>query len=291
MSFNSAGRGGAAEDVRVRIFRAFLDRYFPYSPPPESTVADPQPDAARVAGWYLTSRREESALRFLYALGQVDVTKNADGTIEVSMLKNGAQTPLRWREVGPLYYRQVDGQAHLKFTADANGRILSWTTDDFIPVFVFQRVYGLTSLGDLKPMLTVFICVLVLSLLIRLGGWIARRRLGLRLVLTKNERRIHLAARIGAIAFLAMLVGWIEVFSLQDAISSSAVVGSMMVLYVIGVISILGGIAMIAETVLRVAHGPGGWLVRSGEIVVGIAALYGIWFVVAFGFANFATNF
>ena len=291
MSLNSAGHEGAAEDVRVRIFRAVLDRYFSYASPQEKTVADPARDAGRVAGWYLTSRREESVLAFLYALGQVQVTNDDDGTIEVSMLKDLAQNPLRWREVGPLYYRQVDGQGHLKFTADASGRVVSWTSDAFIPVFVFQRVNGLTSLGNLKPMLAAFIGVLVISLLIRLGSWIARRRLGLRLELTKNERHIHLAARIGAMTFLAILAGWIVTFSLQDAISSSALVNVMLILYAIGVIGILGGIAMIAETVLRIAHGPGGWLVRSGEIVVGIAALYGIWFIFAFGLANFATNF
>ena len=291
MSLNSAGHEGAAEDVRVRIFRAFLDRYFPYAPPQEKTVANPQRDAARVAGWYITSRREESVLRLLYALGQVEVSKNPDGTIEVSMLKDQAKNPLRWREVGPLYYRQVDGQAHLKFTADASGKIVSWTTDAFIPVFIFQRVTGLTALGVLKPMLTLFICVLLISLLIRLGAWIARRRLGLQLALTKNERRIHLAARIGAIVFLLILVGWIEAFTAQGSASSSTVVDIMLLLYVTGVIGMLGGVAMIAETALRVAHGPGGWLVRSGEIVVGIAAVYGIWFIFAFGLANFATNF
>ncbi len=291
MSLNSAGRKGAAEDVRVRIFRAILNRYFPYVPPQEHTVADPARDAARVAGWYLTSRREESALSFLYALGQVQVTNNGDGTIEVSMLKGLGPNPLRWREVGPLYYRQIGGQAHLKFTADASGRIVSWTTDAFIPVFIFQRVNGLTALGTLKPMLTAFICILAISLLIRLGGWIARRRLGLRLELSKNERRLHLAARIGAVTFLVILAGWVVTFSLQDAMSSGAVVNIMLLLYTIGVIGILGGIAMIGETVLRVAHGPGGWLVRSGEIVVGVAALYGIWFIFAFGLANFATNF
>ncbi len=291
LSLNSAGHEGAAEDVRVRIFRAFLDRYFPYTAPVEKTVADPKADAARVAGWYITSRREDTVLRLLYALGQVQVTSNADGTIEVSMLKNAAKSPLRWREVGPLYYRQVDGQAHLKFTADASGNVVSWTTDDFIPVFIFQRVNGLTALGTLKPMLTLFIIVLVVSLLIRLGGWIARRRLGLRLALTKNEQRIHLAARVGAVVFLLILVGWIEAFTAQGSASSSTVVDIMLFLYVLGVIGVLGGIAMIAETAMRVAHGPGGWLVRSGEIVVGIAALYGIWFIFAFGLANFATNF
>ncbi len=65
----------------------------------------------------------------------------------------------------------------------------------------------------------------------------------------------------------------------------------MIVLYIVGLIAILGGIAMIVETIMRVMHGPGGWLVRSGEIIVALAAIYGIWFFLAFGLANFVTNF
>jgi hypothetical protein len=38
----------------------------------------------------------------------------------------------------------------------------------------------------------------------------------------------------------------------------------------LGIIDIAGGVAMVAETVLRAAHGPGGWLVRSGEVIVGL---------------------
>ena len=52
MSFNSQGNEGESDKFRTTLFRAFLDRYFPYPAPEEATVADPKPDAARVAGWY-----------------------------------------------------------------------------------------------------------------------------------------------------------------------------------------------------------------------------------------------
>ncbi len=291
MSFNSAGKDGAVEKVRTEIFRRFLDRYYPYKPPAEATVPNPQRDASRVAGWYQSSRRIDRALQFLYALGQTSVSARPDGTVEVSMLTDLADNPLRWREVGPLYYRQVNGQAHLKFTTDANGRVVSWTSDDFIPVFIFQRVDGLKALGALKTMLTCFIAVLVISLLIRLGAWIARRRLRLRLELPKNERWIHLAARIGAVAFLVALVAWAAVLSDSNALLESSFVNKLILLYVLGLIAILGGVAMILEAILRVMHGPGGWFVRTGEIVVGLAAVYGIWFFLTFGLASFVTNF
>ena len=291
MSFNSAGKAGAVEKVRTEIFRAFLDRYYPFAPPAEATVKDPKRDAARVAGWYQSSRRIERALRFVYALGQTSVTAQPDGTLEVSALTGPADVPLKWREVGPLYYRQIDGQAHLKFNTDSNGNVASWTSDDFIPVFIFQRVNGLRSLGLIKPMLTCFIAILIVSLLIRLGAWIARRKLGLRLELTPLQRWVHLGARIGAAAFLIALGAWTVSLSSGDALLQSSFVTVLTILYILGIIAILGGIAMIAETVLRVMNGPGGWLVRSGEILVGLAALYGIWFFIAFGLANFVTNF
>jgi len=291
MSFNSAGKAGSVEKVRTELFRAFLDRYFPYSPPSETTIANPKGDAARVAGWYQSSRRSERALQFVYALGQASVTARPDGTLEVSALTDPADNPLRWREVGPLYYRQVNGQAHLKFTTDTAGHVQSWTSDDFIPVFIFQRVNGLKSLGAIKPMLTCFIAVLIISLLIRLGAWIARRRLGLRLPLAPADRWVHLAARIGAIAFLIALALWVTALSGENSLLKSSLVTELIVLYVIGLVAILGGAAMIAEAVLRVAHGPGGWLVRGGEIIVALAAVYGIWFFAAFGLVSFVTNF
>ena len=292
ISLNSAGKKGAAEGVRSEIFRHFLDRYYPYTAPQPPTVADPKPDAARVAGWYAASRKtDKGAISLVYALGQTDVTARPDGTVEVSMLQSPGEDPLHWREIGPLYYQQVNGQAHLKFVADANGRINYWTSDEFIPVFVFQRVDGLKSMGSLKVLLPCFLIVIVLSLLIRLGAWIARRKLKLTLNVPKRERWIHLAARIGAIAFIAALAGWFAVLSSENAILKASIVPQMMVLYTIGLVAVLGGVAMIAEAVLRVMRGPGGWLVRIGEIIVGLAAAYGIWLFLAFGFVSFVTNF
>ena len=72
IAFNSTGAGGETDNVRLRfaIFREFLDRYFPYTPPEVHTVprAQAEADAARVAGWYMSSRRVVSALSVLNVL-------------------------------------------------------------------------------------------------------------------------------------------------------------------------------------------------------------------------------
>ena len=291
VAFNSPGKEGAVEDVRNNLFKAFLNRYYPFTPPNEPTVSDPQKDAARVAGFYVSSRRVARALGFVYALGQSQVTANADGTIEVSSMKDAAGDPMKWREVGPLRYREVGGPSHLVFGTDANGNVVSWASDVANMVSVEQRVNGLGTLGALKTGIALFVAVLVLSLLVRLGAWIARRKLKLSLNLSRNENVIHAIARIGAIAFLVALIGWPMLLSNEAAILSPALPGKMLVLYVIGVIAIIGALAMVAEAAIRVARGPGGGLVRLGEIVVAVAGVYGIWLFVHLQLVNFATNF
>jgi CubicO group peptidase (beta-lactamase class C family) len=291
MSFNSIGKAGGVETVRTQLFRQFLDRYYPYTAKVEPTVATAKADAARVSGYYTSSRQVRRAIRFIYVLGQTQVTARPNGTIEVSMLKDPAGNPLRWHEVGPLYYQQDHGQTHLKFNTDEHGNVVSWTSDEFIPVEMSLRVNGMETLGSVKLLLLGTIVIFVLSLLIRLGAWIARRKLGLRLNLSRREQWIHLVARLGVILFIVTLLGWVTVLSSEDAILSGSIVPKMQVLYTLGVLTLIGMLGVIAETVIRVMRGPGGWLVRVGEVLVALAALYVIWFFLAFGMINFVTNF
>jgi uncharacterized membrane protein len=80
-------------------------------------------------------------------------------------------------------------------------------------------------------------------------------------------------------------------FGSEANLLSVSLPGKLLVLYVIGVIAIIGALAMIAEAAIRVARGPGGWFVRLGEIIVALAGLYGIWLFVHLQLVNFVTNF
>jgi CubicO group peptidase (beta-lactamase class C family) len=290
LSFNSAGHDGATEAMRVRIFRAFLDRYFPYTPPQERTVADPRADAARVAGWYISSRRITSALSFLGAFDGSSVTALPDGTIELSALTNLSGTPKRWREVGPLTYRVVGGQSHLKFVTDRAGHIRYWISDDLIPVMVFLRTHGLERESALEWMIGAFCAVLLLTLILWAGGRIVRRHFGAALVLPPRQQRLRLASRIGAALLLAMIGAWVWIVVLVIN-SDWSIDGPMIVAYCVSVLGLLGAVAILAESAQRIWRGPGGWLVRSGEAVLALAALYGIWLIFAFGLINFSLRY
>jgi hypothetical protein len=294
MSFNSLGADGAAEPVRVAIFRAFLDRYFPYTPPVEKTVADPDKDNARVAGYYVASRRKDSALRLLFQLGQTAVVPQPDKTITVEMLKDLSGAPEKWRNVGPLTYREVGGQAHLKFVTDQGGNIDYFTSDDFIPVELLQRTHGLEQLSNLKlfGIGTILICALTVA--IWFGGWIVRRRFGRPLEMTDRQRQLRLASRLGAVAYLVVVAGWVALLSAIQVNEALLLGGALNpwigALYVLGIVAVLGGLAMVANGMLRMGGGPGGWLVRVGDLVLALAGLYGLWAIWAYGFANFQFN-
>lgn len=290
MSFNSAGQKGAVEDVRTQIFRAFLNRYYPYTASQPPTASTAKADAARVAGFYQASRREDHALQLVYALGQTSVSPRSNGEIEISMLTDPAGNPIHWREVGPLLYQRVDGQSLVKFVKGFDGR-LYFATSEVVPVFIFQRVNGLMSLGSVKVLVPLFIAVLIISLLIRLGGWIARRRLKLDLGMPLPRKRLNWVARIGAILFPCVLAGWILLLSNEAALLSPGFTTDLTVLYIFGLLAVIGGFAIIAEAALRIASGPGAWFVRTGEAIVALAAIYGIWLFIAFGLVSFVTNF
>jgi CubicO group peptidase (beta-lactamase class C family) len=294
MSFNSAGKEGAADAVRVSIFRAFLDRYFPYTAPIEKTVSSAQADAARVAGSYVASRRKDSVLRLLFQLTQATVGALPDGTITVDAFKDEAGVPKKWREVGPLYYVETNGQSHLQFVTDANGNIEHLATDDFIPVEVFQRVNGLDQLSVVKVLGPATLIICLLAVVIWFGGWIARRRFKRPLALAPMAARLRLASRLGAVLVLAVVGGWVGLITAVTANEFLLFGGTLnpwiVLLYVIGVLAVFGCLAMIANGVVRAINGPGRWLVRTGDVVIALAGLYGLWAIFDYGLASFNLN-
>ncbi|MGA7537701.1 MAG: serine hydrolase domain-containing protein [Steroidobacteraceae bacterium] len=289
---NSTGNAGAAEAVRVAIFRGFLDRYFPYTPPPETTVSDPGKDAARVAGFYASSRH--TVLRILNAISQSSVSAQPSGQIEESELTHLSGVPKRWREVGPLTWREVGGQAHLKFVAGKSSEIKYWVSDDTIPVDINLRVHGLGQSSLLKLLGGLFLTVMLLTVGIWVGGSIIRRRFQRPLPLPPVKSALRLASRLGAVIYLLLIMGWVAFFaSLTSlvALVGGELLGKFIPLYLLGVLAILGSLAMIANAGLRLRMGPGGLLARTGELILGLAGIYGIWGVIHLGLASFTVSF
>lgn len=299
LSFNSAGNPDAGGTLTLRraIFHAFLDRYFPAPIPALDPVpASAKADAARVAGWYESTRRNDSALKLFALLSQFHVDAAPDGTLTVSpMLVDTAGKPLHWREVAPLQYREVDGTDRLQFVTDADGRIRYWTTTYIPAVMLFQRVPAARAMGSVLPLAGLSMLVVLLALAAwALGRWL-RRHYRATLELPPDLRRTRLFARLGALALLLDLVGWFALAGAIGAHPSLLLQGTatpwMTLLYVLGVVALPGVLAV-------VLHAANGWRqaasslrVRLGETVLALAALYLGWFILVFGLVSFNTQF
>ncbi|MGN6789128.1 MAG: serine hydrolase domain-containing protein [Rhodanobacteraceae bacterium] len=294
MAFNSAGKDGAVNDVRSDIFRAFLDRYFPWQPPSTPTLASAKNGAARVAGWYETSRRNQSALRFLYLLSQSHVAAQPDGTITVSTLADSAGEPLRWREIGPLHYREVHGQALLDFVTDAHGNVLYWAAGD-IPVLVYQRLPSRMGMGTVGPLLAAAMVIALAALLIWFGGWRIRRHYDGTLALTRAQSTTRLLSRLGVLAAIVAVFGWLLLVVAVSANEMLLVRGGlaswMYVLFALGVLALAGALAAIAHAVHAWRAPRRSLWVRGGEALLALAMIYLGWFIVAFGLLSFDVRF
>jgi CubicO group peptidase (beta-lactamase class C family) len=297
MSFNSTGSADAHGTLMVRsaIFDAFLDRYFPYTPPAQPTLSTAKEDAAKVAGWYEASRRNESALRMLYLTGQVSIAAQPDGTLAVSMLTDYAGQPLHWREVGPLQYREVNGQDKLAFVTNKDGSIRYWATDYIPGVEVFQRVPGYKSMGCVGPLVGIAVFAMLVTMVIWLIGWLTRRHYRTALDLPSTLRRTRLLSRWGALAMLTSVLGWLTLLIAAGIDENILLHGSatpwMYLLYVLGVIALLGAIAIVVHTWRTWRPAQRGWLVRVGETLLALAAIYLVWFILAFGLVSFSVRY
>jgi CubicO group peptidase (beta-lactamase class C family) len=298
MSFNSAGStdAGGVRMVRTAIFHDFLDRYFPAPVAFQKVVSSAVGDASRVAGWYQMTRRNDSALRLFSLLSQFHVAAEPDGTLTVSpMISDDAGKPLRWHEVAPLQYRQVDGPDHMVFVANADGSISYWTTDYLPAITVFQRVSGARGMGSVGPLLSLSMLVLLVTLMIWMVAPWVRRHYRATLSLPPGVHAYRRLSRLGGLVLFLTIAGWFALVAAIGANEKLLLHGLaapwMVVLYGLGVIALVGVVAIVAHALRSLARGGRSGWVGVGEALFALAAVYLGWFMLVFGLVSFNTHF
>lgn len=245
LSYNSAGNG---DDPRAALWDSFLDRYFPYSPPTEVTSARAERDNVLVSGIYLSSRRQQTTiLTPLWLLGaESTVSANEDGTIEVDQMKGANGKPKRWRNIGNLTFREVNGQEELVFRRDEMGRLEMLSAD---PTSIYQHVFWRQNKNVLKATGIVITAIFLLTLLLWPLAVLIRRRYGQNFNLEVAERKFRRLAKIISAVNLVFLVSFSAIVTsgighptlfsdkldpwlhLLQALGWVGVVGSPLVLY------------------------------------------------------------
>ena len=174
--YNSLGaRDGGLTTQHIGFQRAFFDHYYPA---PAVTPLQPQAGfaerAERFAGFYREANSHSTTPEKVMSLfGALEVVNPGDGTLLVPI----AGLELRFVEVEPLYFRQVDGPFSIVFREDEQGRIAYMFTD-------LMPQYGLVKLDWYETpgfnMMLALVCVLIfLSMLpVLLVRFIRDRRSG-----------------------------------------------------------------------------------------------------------------
>lgn len=289
VSYNSLGKA----EIRPReaLWHQFLDRYFPYEPP-AATVADAARDAKAVLGNYIVSRRmETSFLAVLIPLDQLKITPGANNTIVADGLKDLNGKPKRFGEVGPLLFREVNGQDRLAFKRDDSGRMVM--AIDF-PFMVFQRApwYRLSTFN--MVVLVVSLGVLLLTLVLWPIGFFTRRHYGQALKLTPMLGKLRVWTRVVCavdLIFVAAFVAFVLLAEKSIAMFTAKTDIWLHLLQLLGWLGVLGTIVLLWNAIASWRFAERGTWSKLGDALVVIAALGYGWFVVYWNLLHWVSNY
>ncbi|MFC3580412.1 serine hydrolase domain-containing protein [Sphingomonas hylomeconis] len=250
VSFNSAGREGAAHVVRGQLFQDFADRYFP------STVRDGRVDAKTAADharmmvghWEISRRSVSNFINILNLLGQVEISVDDKGALVVPSLKGAGGAVQQWDEIAPFVWRNRGGHDRLAAKL-VDGKPVRWSFDTISPFMVYDRVPASRSAGWLLPALYASLAVLLLTMLYWPASWYVRRRYRTPIAATGQALKAYRATRIMAGLVLAVLAGWatliIVLFGDVSAMTASADLW-LWLIQILGAIVFVGAVGITA---------------------------------------------
>ena len=158
-------------------------------------------------GWvYEVSRRfETNVLAVTTVLGETKITVNPkDNTISMGV-KGLNQQPEHFREIAPMVFRAVDGNAKIAFAPDPCGRRIAYI--DY-PFMVFQQVSDTFDKQGVNYFILGFcLCVIALTLLLWPVAAMIRKHYGKPLTLDPRAKRLRMLVRLVCIGVVAFVVG------------------------------------------------------------------------------------
>ncbi len=208
ISYNSAGsrQGGG----RTEVIRAFLNRYFPepITATPAIDLKTAQADGRAVSGVYMGSRRADSTLLKVAAvLGQTSVSADQNGVLTIEGVQSPRGGLKKWREIGPLVYREINGPDVIAFRRDADGSVADMLPA--APIQIAQRVTGFANKKFLVPVLAASQSLLGLTFLLWPVAALIRKRYGRPLYTKPLDRFWYVLSRLLCllqIVFVALIL-------------------------------------------------------------------------------------
>jgi len=295
VSFNSAGREGAAHTVRGQLFQDFADRYFPSTVRAERVDATTAAQHARMmTGLWQASRRSESNfINILTLFGQSAVTVDDHGALVVPALKGAGGAAQIWDEIAPFVWRDRNGHDRLAAQV-VDGKVVRWSFDLISPFIVYDRVPAWRSGAWLKPALYLSMAVLLLTFLYWPATWFVRRRYASAAGGRGPALRAYRATRIMALAVLAMLGTW--TWFVTTAFSDLSMLSSgtdalLWLLQIVGAIVFVGAVGVAGWNAWLTWRDGRVWTRRVWSVLVLLAALVVLYVAWAFGLLAMTANY
>ena len=277
VSFNSAGREGAAHVVRGQLFQDFADRYFP------STLRDGRVDAKTAAEharmmvghWEVSRRSVTNFINILNLVGQVAISVDGHGGLVVPALKGPGGAVQHWDEIAPFVWRDHNGHDRLAAKV-VDGKVVRWSFDLIAPFMVYDRVPAWRSAGWLLPALYASLAVLVLTLLYWPAGYVIRRRYAAPIKASGAALKGYRATRIMALLVLLVLAGWATLISMlfgDISLLNSGANAALWLLQVAGAIVFVGAVGIAAWNAWLTWTDGRHWTRKLWSVLVLLAAL------------------
>jgi CubicO group peptidase (beta-lactamase class C family) len=286
VSYNSAGKGQI--NARAAVWEKFLDRYFPYQVPDAATPSTSVEDARLVSGSYLSSRRPETTiLSFISTVGVPKISTNSDGTISTGDRDVSGQ-PKHFREIGPLVFREVNGQARVAFKKDASGGMVMGMDYPFMVlqqapwnetgVFNYVVIFG--SLG-------VVILTVVLWPVGALVRWHYARPL------TPAHGGLRLLVRIVCLVDVAFACSWIGMLSaLSDPGKLNDSLDPLLrLVQIVGWLGVIGTVFAFFDAWLAVRETNRWWFSRLHAVAIALACVGFGWFLSHWHMLHFSLKY
>ncbi|MEO7655406.1 MAG: serine hydrolase domain-containing protein, partial [Sphingomicrobium sp.] len=294
-SFNSSGKEGAVNGVRISLFEQFADRYFPAKPDARRV---PKEEAAKhskmMAGNWIASRRADSNfLNITQLLGQSSVSVGKDGELILPAGFALSGAPAKWVEVEPFVWHDLNSDQRVAAVVE-NGKVKRFSASIISAFTVYERPAWYKNSALLMPLLQLSIGILVLTVLLWPVRWAVRRHFGGALALTGRDLLGYRLSRGAALAMLLVLVGWAVLITMM--FSDLENLGGdldplILILQILSFIVLLGGLAVFGWYLWQVWTGKRRWTAKVWSIALVVAGVVLVWVGFAFHLLKIGTNY
>jgi CubicO group peptidase (beta-lactamase class C family) len=295
VSFNSAGKEGAAGPLRNALFENFADRYFPEAPDAVQK-ADPngaKADAAKLAGVYSTTRGSRSNfLAVVDLIGQAKVGVDSDGNPLIADAKGLNGQPRKWTHIGPMLWRDADG--HDLLTANvADGKATRFSYGELAPIIDYDRTPGYRSSAWILPLLYCSLAILFLTVVLWPTRLLVRRKFKAELDLTGRQLWAYRSSRIAALAILLILGGWIWAMSMlfADLGNEASLNAILLILELLSIVVFIGGFGVMCWYAYNAWRNKWRWTGKLWSILLVIASGTILYVGLVFKLVGLATNY